>query len=282
MDIFEPPREHAALGHAVHQPRLRHAAGEIVRADAEAGRDDDRERPDLPHRGTGDARQRIVLARELGADRDEGPDDRHVEQRHPAHHGHDRERDVALGMLELARRLDHALEADEGVEGQQDDRLDLAELRQRHRAHLAAREEGREDQRAQRQQLDRGHHAQRADRGAHAVEIDRSDQRQPHRHRDGRGDRSRQPGEQRGEIGDHHMHVRRRGHDRAGIARPAGLEADEAPEGGLAIKHRSAAMLEPRGHPGIAQRQRQEEDPADQHHPRREIAHRRHQHCGQR
>ena len=84
-----------------------------------------------------------------------------------------------------------------------------------------------------------------------------------------------------GEIGDHHMHVRRRGHDGADIARPAGLEADEAPEGGLAIKHRSAAMLEPRGHPGIAQRQRQEEDPAHQHHPRREIAHRGDQHRGQ-
>ena len=197
------------------------------------------------------------------------------------HHEDDRARHVALGVLELARRLDHAFEADEGVEGEQDDAFHRTEFGQSHRAQLAPGEECGQDQRAQRQQLDGGHHAQRADRCAHAVKVNDGDDRKAHRHRQRCDHRIVEAGEQRREIGHHDVHVGCSGHDRAGIARPARLEADETPERRLAIKDRTPAMFEPARHPCVAQGQRQKEDPADQHHPRREIADRGDQHRGQ-
>jgi len=129
--------------------------------------------------------------------------------------------------------------------------------------------------------LDHRHHTQRADCPAHAHQVDCSDDAKDRGdgahldHRIGHG------GPQRRHIGDHDAGIRRGGHDGAGIARPAGLKADEATEGGLSVQDRPAAVLELTRQPGVTQRQRHEGGSAQQHQPRREAADTRRQHGGQ-
>ena len=246
MDSREDPRESAALGEGVQEsrPREDHSVVRAEHGDRGAQREEHASRrahEDAPRVG-----ERRLRQAEIGHGADGDELDERIEGRHRDELDHQRERKIALRVLELAGRGGDGLEAGIGVEDEEGRLSEVAGVRSGHREDAVPRDfqKAGRDQREERQELsDReddggarsGFDPDDVDPGEEP-ELEQDRQSEPRSAARGRPEIRQNTAEEDGQARD--------GGDAGEPRHPANLEAREVSERGAGVEIGAAGLVE--------------------------------------